>query len=57
MMVLESALKLEGNQIVVEYEKVEAKGALFKNNESKYLPEDYTFERFGQELKIVLPML
>ena len=57
VMVLESALKIEGNQIVVEYEKVEAKGSSFKNNEARYLQGDYTFDRLGQELKVILPTL
>ncbi|CAM6005737.1 unnamed protein product [Sphagnum balticum] len=57
VMVLESSLKIEGNQIVVEYEKVEARAASFRNTESKYLPGDYTFERLGKELRVALPTL
>lgn len=56
-MVLESALKIEGNQIVVEYEKVEAKALSLKNNEAKYHAGEYEFERLGQELRVVLPVL
>lgn len=43
--------------MVVEYEKIEAKAASFKNNEAKYLQGEYDFERLGQELKVVLPTL
>lgn len=54
---MESSIKAEGNQIVVEFDKIESRASHFSNNEAKYQNLDYTFERMGQVLKLLLPYI
>jgi hypothetical protein len=53
--IIESSIKSEGNQIVVEFDKIESRASHFSNNEAKYQNIEYYFERMGQLLRISLP--
>jgi hypothetical protein len=53
--IIESSIKSEGNQVVVEFDKIESRASHFANNEAKYQNIEYYFERMGQLLTINLP--
>lgn len=55
--IIEPSLKNEGNQVVVEFDKIESRAGHLSNGEAKYQNIDYGFERFGQILTIDLPKI